>query len=922
MGYRLMGLIIAAVTFDSDADKDAGASEMTNGMMDLILANLAAGIETDSGRVVHYDSRTGLADPNAGIVDWAFPDTTDHRLPLPPDSLVASMTAITQALESLSAPPTGCLQSKPVKASPSDPAMQFGMTNPGVLSWEHAFINVARNIDNPHTNNDIYPRDLIANGDMDSNANMVSFPSGAFLFEETVFNKGVGYTADMNAAMAKTYKMLWDDVGEIIFRYSCWTNQAGSGSGKTASLDFDLFSIADIQTQSPPVFNRTVLREDWEDIYYAGQDINPNFARIHKQARVIRFMDFNNTNYSAVTSADQIPPRSYQYWAHNGGPSALGIKYDYSGPPLEVMVEMCNFFRCHMHYCIPQNMDDASIAAIATYVKANLAPDLAFLPEYSNESWNSLFSVFFQNHLKGLDLFYKATLNAGSGYAEGDQVYVRNGTNNITAATNGDPGVFTYSGSLTIGFEDYVYISGLGGMTEVNGTTFRVVNLDTEAKTFSLADPFTNEWINTTAFGTYTSGGTMELCEWVLTVNGVDGSGIPNEPMTIIRRSRATATDNLDVDGGTGAGMNITVAEFASTDFPTNTYSAFRATQMADIVRTVYGVDFGTRARPVLGIQTRNPGMWNDQLLVGFNAFANGMGGHPDYPTGSGDVFSDLFYAICGTNYVGPSISASLQTEALEWIAVSQAEFDMQLVARQQADLDLTLATCLSWKGICDDLGVKFGTYEGGPHNNHTDGNASIIAALAAYNRSSTGTAFLASTNEQLRPYFGTWITDFNLIGTDTAGHPWYALRHEYEEDSPLWKVVKSYNESNSGAEWDTISAAVDFSTGPAYGVEDYGGLPKPCADLIMFGGRCSTFNGDGTNLAIMIQEGVTVNCSETWLPGIAADYVATYPDVNGCVNLKRAGIDFFGHRAHPSKGGDFRFMDDYSRVAVSSYVS
>ena len=71
---------------------------------------------------------------------------------------------------------------------------------------------------------------------------------------------------------------------------------------------------------------------------------------------------------------------------------------------------------------------------------------------------------------------------------------------NITAATNANPTVIT---SASHGFSngDVVYITGVGGMTDLNGRFFTVAGATTN--TFQLSG------VNSTSYGTYTSGGTV-----------------------------------------------------------------------------------------------------------------------------------------------------------------------------------------------------------------------------------------------------------------------------------------------------------------------------------------------------------------------------------------------------------------------------
>lgn len=75
---------------------------------------------------------------------------------------------------------------------------------------------------------------------------------------------------------------------------------------------------------------------------------------------------------------------------------------------------------------------------------------------------------------------------------------------NITAITKANPCVVTYSGSDTYSNGDSVYIDGILGMTELNGGDYIVANVNTGANTFELAG------VNSTAYTTYISGGTVE----------------------------------------------------------------------------------------------------------------------------------------------------------------------------------------------------------------------------------------------------------------------------------------------------------------------------------------------------------------------------------------------------------------------------
>ena len=75
------------------------------------------------------------------------------------------------------------------------------------------------------------------------------------------------------------------------------------------------------------------------------------------------------------------------------------------------------------------------------------------------------------------------------------------GITNISAITNANPGVVTTSTNHGLSNGDLVYISGVTGMTQVNGFLFTVAGVT--PTTFQLSG------VNTTAYGVYTGGGTV-----------------------------------------------------------------------------------------------------------------------------------------------------------------------------------------------------------------------------------------------------------------------------------------------------------------------------------------------------------------------------------------------------------------------------
>lgn len=77
----------------------------------------------------------------------------------------------------------------------------------------------------------------------------------------------------------------------------------------------------------------------------------------------------------------------------------------------------------------------------------------------------------------------------------------------ITGISKANPGVLTYTGTDPAN-GDWMYLSGIVGMTELNGRYAKVAGVDAGANTFQLTDIHGGGNINTSGYTTYTSGGT------------------------------------------------------------------------------------------------------------------------------------------------------------------------------------------------------------------------------------------------------------------------------------------------------------------------------------------------------------------------------------------------------------------------------
>jgi hypothetical protein len=113
---------------------------------------------------------------------------------------------------------------------------------------------------------------------------------------------------------------------------------------------------------------------------YPTQIFNPVFLNDINKFKVVRFMDMQQTNNSPV-----------QQWSDRKLPTAATYVGD-EGVPVEVLVDLANTLEADPWFCMPHQADDDYMREFAAYVKGALNPNLAVYLEYSNETWNSIFS--------------------------------------------------------------------------------------------------------------------------------------------------------------------------------------------------------------------------------------------------------------------------------------------------------------------------------------------------------------------------------------------------------------------------------------------------------------------------------------------------------------------------------------------------
>jgi Flp pilus assembly protein TadG len=154
---------------------------------------------------------------------------------------------------------------------------------------------------------------------------------------------------------------------------------------------------------------------------------------------------------------------------------------------------------------------------------------------------------------------------------------------NITAITRANPGFITVNNVTSLLNGDWVYISGVSGMTQINGKIGYITNLDTANKKFNINVGGTNLCTSSGGscnYSSWTSGGTVQKC-------------LTNNCEEIITTSSAhgLATSDWAYITGVSGMTNFNDKTWAARNLTTTTFAATGSTP-ANGVRTSGGTSY------------------------------------------------------------------------------------------------------------------------------------------------------------------------------------------------------------------------------------------------------------------------------------------------------------------------------------------
>ncbi|MEP3666693.1 MAG: hypothetical protein ABJN42_08160, partial [Roseibium sp.] len=340
---------------------------------------IADAYESDPDRNTIGDDFEAAFDPDApapeGRVEPDYPTTPDPVEPVDPDPV--------DPVDPDPVDPVDPDPVDPVEPDPVDP--DAPLTNPslgiglnGVTDWstQSPFIDVFKT-SRPWVGHTTEGWGSLAQEEMDAildeNGYMTEMPDGA---------SGVSaiFLTEMPAEMtsiAGRYRMTFD--GEAEFRLlgasnvtfgegEVWFDYTPSGNNM---ISLDITSIG-----TDYMRNISVVHESNIEAFEAGEIFNPDWIDLISDMRVLRYMDWQRTNNSDLSTWEDRAEADDATWATD------------AGVPLEVMIELANQTGTDPWFNIPHMADEAFIREFVTYVRNNLDPELQPHFEYSNEVWN------------------------------------------------------------------------------------------------------------------------------------------------------------------------------------------------------------------------------------------------------------------------------------------------------------------------------------------------------------------------------------------------------------------------------------------------------------------------------------------------------------------------------------------------------
>jgi hypothetical protein len=184
------------------------------------------------------------------------------------------------------------------------------------------------------------------------------------------------------------YVVLYDGQGTLSYQFDAVKNVALSTPGRDV-LDVTptygggihlVITSTDPNHTGNYIRNIRVVQAANEAALNSGQVFNPAFLIVLQNFRVLRFMDWLMTNNSTLSSWASRPVLTSAFWGTA------------SGVPIEAAVQLANAVSADAWLNVPHMADNNYVTQMANLVHSRLGSNQKVYLEYSNETWNGVFS--------------------------------------------------------------------------------------------------------------------------------------------------------------------------------------------------------------------------------------------------------------------------------------------------------------------------------------------------------------------------------------------------------------------------------------------------------------------------------------------------------------------------------------------------
>ncbi|MCI0706961.1 MAG: T9SS type A sorting domain-containing protein [Ignavibacteriae bacterium] len=179
-----------------------------------------------------------------------------------------------------------------------------------------------------------------------------------------------------------TYVCLYDGTGEIAFGFDAVVTSVQPGRIEfqvTQTTPGGILMTIVSSDSSDHIRNIRVLIPGSEQNYEANP-FNEAFLEKLEPFSTIRFMQWGRVNDNPT-----------QFWNERTTPDYY-TQGTLGGAAYEYMIKMCNILQKDMWICVPHMADSTYISNLARLVADSLDPSLTVYLEYSNETWNGIYS--------------------------------------------------------------------------------------------------------------------------------------------------------------------------------------------------------------------------------------------------------------------------------------------------------------------------------------------------------------------------------------------------------------------------------------------------------------------------------------------------------------------------------------------------